>query len=420
MVHLPIHLANEVRLGGPVQYRWMYPVERYMCTLKSYVRNRSHPEGSIAEGYLANECINFCSRYLHEDVQTRFNRVPRNNDECVSTKKGMSLDMYFKVHGINLEDKEDEEDEKHELDDAANDEGNGEQACNEDLGTIKKKTRRKTMCKKLHATDFNDRREVEFFGGQPIGPTKEVVSNLNQLLGTIVRNSRFVTLLYTSWHGVPKNLKEDMWEYANAVSTKNAENRSKQTCPHRMGSTNFGIVRKQLRDSKKNSEEPSRVKVFIATRTSKKGKEIDAKTQSTIAELQTYIEAGENDEDAFVGVLGKDQPGQVRCYGTSITKSSLKKDEEIRQVKVEYNNKVESLEKKMDGVCSLLKVLVHQVNPGMTEEKVAALVQAAQNSPLDASSSRPRNTPRSSESTHIPPKDTPEGINGSHGISHFA
>ncbi|XP_052107464.1 uncharacterized protein LOC127740504 [Arachis duranensis] len=349
------------------------------------------------------------------------------------------------------------------------------------------------MCKKLHATDFNDRREVEFFGGQPIGPTKEVVSNLNQLLGTTVRNPRFVTLLYTSWHGVPKNLKEDMWEYANqkfilpktskpwvmngfcrawkkykgeikrehflkyntkkemiknrpleipevqfrklirywslptvkAVSTKNAENRSKQTCPHRMGSTNFGIVRKQLRDSKENSEEPSRVEVFIATRTSKKGKEIDAKTQSTIVScLYLYlemlnfkprIEAGENDEDAFVGVLGKDQPGRVRCFGASITKSSLKKDEEIRQVKVEYNNKVESLEKKMDGVCSLLKVLVHQVNPGMSEEEVAALVQAAQNSPLDASSSRPKNTPRSSESTHIPPKDIPEGINDSHG-----
>ncbi|XP_016199618.1 uncharacterized protein LOC107640622 [Arachis ipaensis] len=367
-----------------------------------------------------------------------------------STKKGMSLDMYFKVHGINLEDEEHEEDEEDELDDAVNDGGNGGQASNE--GTIKKKTRGKTMCKNLHATDFNDRREVEFFGGQPIGPTKEVVSNLNQPLGTTVKNPRFVTLLYTSWHGVPKNLKEDMWEYANqkfilpitskpwvmngfchawkkykgkikkenflkynikkemiknqpleipgvqfrklirywslptvkAVSTKNAENRSKQTCPHRMGSTNFGIVCKYL------------------------------------AELQTRIEAGENDEDAFVGVLGKDQPGRVCCYGASITRSSLKKDEEIRQVKVEYNNKVESLEKKMDGVCSLLKVLVHQVNPGMIQEDVAALVQATQNSPLDASSSRPRNTLRSSESTHIPPKDTPEGINGSHGISHFA
>ncbi|KAL2318436.1 hypothetical protein Fmac_032312 [Flemingia macrophylla] len=29
MEHLPIHLAYEARLGGPVQYRWMYPFERY-------------------------------------------------------------------------------------------------------------------------------------------------------------------------------------------------------------------------------------------------------------------------------------------------------------------------------------------------------------------------------------------------------
>jgi len=29
MEHLPIHLTNEARLGGPIQYRWMYPFERY-------------------------------------------------------------------------------------------------------------------------------------------------------------------------------------------------------------------------------------------------------------------------------------------------------------------------------------------------------------------------------------------------------
>ncbi|XP_052111602.1 uncharacterized protein LOC127742970 [Arachis duranensis] len=81
MIHLPIHLANEVRLGGPVQFRWMYPPERYMCTLKSYVRNRSHPEGSIAEAYLVEECLTFCSRYLHSGVQTKLNRQPKNNDE---------------------------------------------------------------------------------------------------------------------------------------------------------------------------------------------------------------------------------------------------------------------------------------------------------------------------------------------------
>ena len=28
MVHLAIHLPREAMLGGPVQYRWMYPIER--------------------------------------------------------------------------------------------------------------------------------------------------------------------------------------------------------------------------------------------------------------------------------------------------------------------------------------------------------------------------------------------------------
>ena len=28
MEHLPVHLVHEARLGGPVQYRWMYPFER--------------------------------------------------------------------------------------------------------------------------------------------------------------------------------------------------------------------------------------------------------------------------------------------------------------------------------------------------------------------------------------------------------
>ena len=30
MVHLPVHLVNEARIARPVQYRWMYPIERYI------------------------------------------------------------------------------------------------------------------------------------------------------------------------------------------------------------------------------------------------------------------------------------------------------------------------------------------------------------------------------------------------------
>nr|CAN75974.1 hypothetical protein VITISV_028848 [Vitis vinifera] len=77
MVHLPIHLASEAKVVGPVQYRWMYPIERYLHTLKSYVRNKSCPEGSIVEGYIAKECTTFCPRYLH-DVETKHDREEKN------------------------------------------------------------------------------------------------------------------------------------------------------------------------------------------------------------------------------------------------------------------------------------------------------------------------------------------------------
>ncbi|XP_012828024.1 PREDICTED: uncharacterized protein LOC105949285 [Erythranthe guttata] len=77
MEHLPIHLAEEAKLVGPVQYRSMFPIERYLCTLKNYVRTRSRPEGSIAEGCLVEECMNFCSRYLG-DVESIGDRSRRN------------------------------------------------------------------------------------------------------------------------------------------------------------------------------------------------------------------------------------------------------------------------------------------------------------------------------------------------------
>lgn len=50
------------------------------------MRNRSRPEGSIAEGYLSQECLTFCSRYLDDNVETKLTRVGRNDDveECIT------------------------------------------------------------------------------------------------------------------------------------------------------------------------------------------------------------------------------------------------------------------------------------------------------------------------------------------------
>ncbi|XP_060216343.1 uncharacterized protein LOC132643838 [Lycium barbarum] len=55
MIHLPIHLVDKIKLGGPVHLRWMYPNESNMC------------------------------KYLHDGVKTRFSRY-QTEDEDVQTK----------------------------------------------------------------------------------------------------------------------------------------------------------------------------------------------------------------------------------------------------------------------------------------------------------------------------------------------
>jgi hypothetical protein len=89
MVHLCVHLPDEALLRGPVQYGWMYPIERRLCTLKNFVRNRAKPEGSIAEAYVASDTLTFCSRYM-EDMDTRFNSEDDSGGE-VPLPDGISV-----------------------------------------------------------------------------------------------------------------------------------------------------------------------------------------------------------------------------------------------------------------------------------------------------------------------------------------
>ncbi|KAI9092314.1 hypothetical protein K1719_027814 [Acacia pycnantha] len=52
-----VHYVHETKLASPVQYRWMYSIKRFLGKLKSYVRNKAWPEGSIAEGYIGDELV---------------------------------------------------------------------------------------------------------------------------------------------------------------------------------------------------------------------------------------------------------------------------------------------------------------------------------------------------------------------------
>ncbi|CAJ2668302.1 unnamed protein product [Trifolium pratense] len=83
-------------------------------------------------------------------------------------------------------------------------------------GTPKRKTRGKTLCKRIHARTLEDREEVTFNdNGQPIGPTDRVVSELSLFLGTLARSSSFCPLIYTSWSGMPDRNIKRFWIYTN-------------------------------------------------------------------------------------------------------------------------------------------------------------------------------------------------------------
>ncbi|XP_026378541.1 uncharacterized protein LOC113272978 [Papaver somniferum] len=79
MMHLPIHLVEQAKVGGPVQYCWMYPIERYLRKLKRYVRNKAHPEGSMAKGQIIEESLVLIERHMNS-VVTKFNQLGRNED----------------------------------------------------------------------------------------------------------------------------------------------------------------------------------------------------------------------------------------------------------------------------------------------------------------------------------------------------
>ncbi|KAH6763042.1 S-adenosylmethionine carrier 1 [Perilla frutescens var. hirtella] len=66
---------------------WLTKDAKMKVKLKQLIRNMARPEGSIAEGYIAKECMTLCSRYL-KSIQTKFNMVGRTCDDTYDKSQG--------------------------------------------------------------------------------------------------------------------------------------------------------------------------------------------------------------------------------------------------------------------------------------------------------------------------------------------
>jgi hypothetical protein len=67
MQHFLMHLPWEAKVGGPVQFRWMYSQERELKKLRAIVCNKARAEGCIAEAFTCKEITNFSSIYFSHD-----------------------------------------------------------------------------------------------------------------------------------------------------------------------------------------------------------------------------------------------------------------------------------------------------------------------------------------------------------------
>ena len=80
MEHLPVHLPDEALLGGPVQFRWMYPFERMFFHLKKKAKNKAQVEGSIVRACQLEEISYFTGFYFEGGIQTKGRMADRTDN----------------------------------------------------------------------------------------------------------------------------------------------------------------------------------------------------------------------------------------------------------------------------------------------------------------------------------------------------
>jgi hypothetical protein len=64
-VHFTTHLIKDIKLLGPMFLHQMYVYERFNNILKSFIRNRAYPEGSMVQGYCTEKVMECALNYAN-------------------------------------------------------------------------------------------------------------------------------------------------------------------------------------------------------------------------------------------------------------------------------------------------------------------------------------------------------------------
>nr|ABN05900.1 Ubiquitin [Medicago truncatula] len=166
------------------------------------------------------------------------------------------------------------------------------------------------------------------------------------------------------------------WSYEaiREISHQNAKNIDKQKWRHQAGPISFAVIRERLRATKDDREPPTQAEVFIETRQSKRGKQLDQVTSDAITNLQDLITNSDHSSvEAFQTVFGKEKPGRLRCYGR-VTTSSLLKRNKVADMEKKHAAEVKSLTDKVQEMET-----IHRKDMAAMEEKLQVLLRVMLN-----------------------------------------
>nr|CAD1839723.1 unnamed protein product [Ananas comosus var. bracteatus] len=139
---------------------------------------------------------------------------------------------------------------------------------------------------------------------------------------------------------VPKEIVPQQWvdlvhywfsEKSQLYSRIGRASRAKHTTPHTTGSMSF--ARKRHKFEKENQREPGRIEFFAITHKSKDGSYINTTASNFVNDAMVKVNANiasgsstsiaELENDAFIGIKGKDRYGRVRGYGIGVVPTQV-------------------------------------------------------------------------------------------------
>jgi len=106
---------------------------------------------------------------------------------------------------------------------------------------------------------------------------------------------------------------------------------------------------------------------------------------------------------AFESLFGKEKFGRVRCYGRTITPTTLKKNQEIDALKRKHSIERNDMIKKFEGFEVVMKFMLKQ-NTDLDENDIEEMMSQALDNEISAVA------PRSSAATHVPDDDDDDEV----------